>query len=164
MSIQGHVSLIFRCVRHLANQAPLYGEEGGRVQGCPSRDPILRGAEGQCGHPLEQMRGRLLPARSFEACGSRAGAGAGPVGCSVCCWGPGRTPQQRVGAGGGGAGWAVLSILWDSLPADLVGTERQAGRREDEGEVLDGFSITGAAAFIFVVVRSLFSDGTLTED
>lgn len=104
MSIQGHVSLIFRCVRHLANQAPLYGEEGGRVQGCPSRDPILRGAEGQCGHPLEQMRGRLLPARSFEACGSRAGAGAGPVGCSVCCWGPGRTPQQRVGAGGGGAG------------------------------------------------------------
>lgn len=58
----------------------------------------------------------------------------------------------------------MLSILWDSLPADLVGTERQAGRREDEGEVLDGFSITGAAAFIFVVVRSLFSDGTLTED
>lgn len=33
------------------------------------------------------------------------------------------------GAGGRGAGWAVLSILWDPPPADLAGTERQAGRQ-----------------------------------
>lgn len=70
--------------------------------------------------------------------------------------------QRGSPAMGAGAIRVVLSILQDPPPADLLGTGEVD--RERDGKVLDGFSITRATAFIFVVVRSLFSDGTLTED
>lgn len=114
--------------------------------------------EGQLWAPTGVNGAHILPDGRFESCGSRAGAGAGPVKCSVCCCGQGLGWKVRTLSGQCSASSRKqhLQTSWE-----LGGRQ---GHGESEGKVLDSFSITRAAAFIFVVVRSLFSDGTLTED
>lgn len=83
--------------------------------------------------------------------------GLGPV-----PWGARCTVGALVVSGSGSWGHCLGSS------EHLLGaiTCRPCGKRggESEGKVLDGFSITRASTFIFMVIRSLFSDGTLTED
>lgn len=108
---------------HLASCKP-GSSKADWMQGCLSSTPILQDAVGQCWVPLEQIGGRLVPVGNTESCVSQVGARAGPMGCSVWCWGPGRAPHQQVGVLAG----AVLSILHYPTPAEFLGMEGQAGR------------------------------------